>query len=289
MAARMFATLDNLSNGRAGIHIITGGLDAELASDGDFLTKDQRYLRSAEFVQILRGIWTNTRPFDYEGQFYRFTQALSELRPSEPTGIPIYWGGNSPIARRLAAENCDIYSFSLTKLAEAKAVIDEVRALVPLGVRTPAFHGNLRIILGRTEQLAWRNARELASLLADQAEARRRETGSGRDHRSSLGRPELKGKSDNEPGTQERYADAIDLPPVDTCLWFGTFQASGGSNPPSLVGTPDTVAKAILAYYKLGIKSLMMRGFNQLPDAVEHGLELIPRIRELVAEHDGAT
>ena len=44
LAARQLATLDRFSKGRAAVHIITGGNDAELAQDGDYLAKDERYL-----------------------------------------------------------------------------------------------------------------------------------------------------------------------------------------------------------------------------------------------------
>jgi len=53
-AARQFATFDVLSGGRAGIHIITGGSDAEQRQDGDFLGHDERYRRSDEYVGLLR-------------------------------------------------------------------------------------------------------------------------------------------------------------------------------------------------------------------------------------------
>jgi len=47
------------------------------------------------------------------------------------------------------------------------------------------------------------------------------------------------------------------------------------------------VAKALLEYYKLGATSLLIRGYDPRPDATQYGEELIPRIRELVADYDG--
>jgi alkanesulfonate monooxygenase len=46
------------------------------------------------------------------------------------------------------------------------------------------------------------------------------------------------------------------------------------------------VAKALLEYYKLGASSL---GYDPRPDATQYGEELIPRIRELVADYDTAS
>jgi alkanesulfonate monooxygenase len=54
----------------------------------------------------------------------------------------------------------------------------------------------------------------------------------------------------------------------------------------ALVGTPETVAKALLEYYRLGATSLLIRGYDPRPDAVQYGEELIPRVRELVVAYD---
>ncbi len=57
-AARSFATLDQLSQGRAAIHVISGGDDVDQQRDGDYIGKDERYARTDEYVGILKSIWT---------------------------------------------------------------------------------------------------------------------------------------------------------------------------------------------------------------------------------------
>ena len=54
LAARKLATLDQLSKGRAAVHIISGGSDTDQARDGDFADHTVRYRRSAEYVRVLR-------------------------------------------------------------------------------------------------------------------------------------------------------------------------------------------------------------------------------------------
>jgi len=44
----------------------------------------------------------------------------------------------------------------------------------------------------------------------------------------------------------------------------------------------------MLEYYKLGATTLLIRGYDPRPDAVQYGEELIPRLRELVADFDAA-
>ncbi len=76
LAARKLATLDQLSKGRAAVHIISGGSDADQARDGDFADHDDRYRRSAEYVRVLRSTWAARQPFDHHGEFYRVEGAL---------------------------------------------------------------------------------------------------------------------------------------------------------------------------------------------------------------------
>ena len=63
VAAQKLATLDQLTEGRAIVHLISGGSDAEQARQGDYLPKDRRYARTAEFLQLLRRAWTERTPF----------------------------------------------------------------------------------------------------------------------------------------------------------------------------------------------------------------------------------
>ena len=48
VAARKFATLDQITGGRAAMHVITGGGDKDQQRDGDYLDKDARYERTDE-------------------------------------------------------------------------------------------------------------------------------------------------------------------------------------------------------------------------------------------------
>ena len=75
----------------------------------------------------------------------------------------------------------------------------------------------------------------------------------------------------------------------DTCLWTKLAEATGArGNSTALVGSPETVAKALVAYYDIGATSLLIRGYDPRPDAIQYGAELIPLVREMVAERDAA-
>src|SRR6266700_1116300 len=81
LAARKAATLDQLSGGRLALHIITGGSDADQARDGDFVDHDTRYRRTDEYLGLMRRVWTEARPFEHAGEFYRVTAAYSDVKP----------------------------------------------------------------------------------------------------------------------------------------------------------------------------------------------------------------
>ena len=65
-----------------------------------------------------------------------------------------------------------------------------------------------------------------------------------------------------------------------------SHQIGAQGNSTGLVGTPEQVADALLDYYDLGVSTFLIRGFDPLEDAVAYGRDLIPRVRELVAQRD---
>ena len=63
-------------------------------------------------------------------------------------------------------------------------------------------------------------------------------------------------------------------------------RSSALGNTSCLVGTAEQVADSLLAYYRLGVSSFLMRGFDPVSDTIEFGRELIPRLRAGVLEID---
>ncbi len=71
LAARQVATFDQLTQGRMALHIIAGTSDADQASEGDFLLKNDRYRRAGEYLDVMRKLWSSDSPIDHKGEFYR--------------------------------------------------------------------------------------------------------------------------------------------------------------------------------------------------------------------------
>jgi alkanesulfonate monooxygenase len=80
-------------------------------------------------------------------------------------------------------------------------------------------------------------------------------------------------------------ADSVDR--FGSAGWTATAKATGGAgNSNALVGSPETVAAALLEYYDLGIEILSARGYDLLDDAIDFGRYVIPIVREEVAKRD---
>ncbi|MFM2371354.1 MAG: hypothetical protein RIS85_1076, partial [Pseudomonadota bacterium] len=293
MAARMFATLDHLSHGRAGVHIITGANDQELQCDGDFHTKEERYLRSAEYVAVMRAIWGADRPVDHAGDWYRFNSALSEIRPVNGA-IPVYWGGSSPLALEMGAQVADVYAIGgLKPLAQMQGTVTQIQQAWARAGRPVRLQTSVRVILGDTEEQAWAAARDVVDALREKGREQQRQIGEAGEATSTAMRldPKLattKGGS----GRDELEAIAAGSELVDKRLWNGITRASIEFStpmlPPALVGTSEQVADAMMDYYRMGVTGFLIRGFDLYGDIALHGRELIPTLRRMAAQHDAA-
>ncbi|KAJ5219733.1 bacterial luciferase-like protein [Penicillium chermesinum] len=127
VAAKALATLDQLSRGRAVVHFIAGGNDAEQAREGDFLGKEERYERLEEYIKILKRAWSSTDPFDWEGKHYTFKNFSNNVRPVNGT-IPVSVGGSSDAAYRIGGSLADIFGLWGEPLKETKEQIDRIYA-----------------------------------------------------------------------------------------------------------------------------------------------------------------
>ena len=177
VAARQLATLDHLTGGRAGVHIITGGSDRELAQDGDHLTKDERYARTDEYLDIVRASWTASEPFDYEGRFYRVAKGFSAVKPVQRPHLPVYFGGSSDAAIAVAGKHADIYALWGETHAQVRETIARVRAAAARHGRERRLRFSLsfRPILAETEAKAW----EWAEAILERTKAVRAASGLG--------------------------------------------------------------------------------------------------------------
>lgn len=261
LAARKFATLDQLTGGRIAVHIITGVSDREQAGDGDFLAKDDRYRRSSEYIDIMRQSWTALARFSYEGEFYRVEDAFSQIKTVQQPHPPVFFGGSSDSATLVGGAKADVYALfgePRTALAER---MKQIRRIAREHGRTIDFSVSLRPIIAPTEPEAWAKAKDILREIEDS-------------HTYS-GKP-----LDKSGARMMVHAESADV--HDERLWMGIARATGAvGNTSCLVGTPEQVAESLAAYHDLGVKYFLIRGFDPVSDAAEYGKELIPMVKSL--------
>lgn len=268
LAARQFATLDQLTRGRLAVHFISGGSDAEQRRDGDFLSHDERYARTDEYLQILRRVWTEAQPFDHAGTYYRFEQAYSEIKPLQAPHVPIYFGGASPPALEVAGKHADVYALWGESKQQVSEQITRVRAEAAKHGRSVRFSVSFRPILAATESAAWERAERILAQTRSLRAAQGLAAG---------------GPLQSE-GARRLLAASGDGVVADERLWTAVAKEIGGrSNSTALVGTPAQVAQTLAEYHALGVTTFLIRGFDPLEDALDYGRELIPATRELTA------
>ena len=187
--ARKFASLDLLSDGRAGWNVVTSaGDDTAL----NFNRKSQpahaeRYARAHEHVETVKALWDSfeddafirdkaTGRFfdraklhdtDYEGRHFSVKGPLNV--PRSPQGYPvIVQAGQSEDGRGLAAASAEVIFTAHQNLASAQAFYRDIKARVRAAGRDPRhvlIMPGVAPFVGRTEEEARTKYDELTDLI----------------------------------------------------------------------------------------------------------------------------
>jgi alkanesulfonate monooxygenase len=277
VAAKALATLDQLSSGRAVVHFIAGGSDAEQAKEGDFLTKDQRYGRLEEYIKILRRAWQSAEPFDWDGKYFQFKQFSNVVRPVNGT-IEVSVGGSSAEAYRIGGSLADIFGLWGEPLKETKEQIDKIYAESEKAGRAPNDRPRIwvtfRPIVAETDDLAWAKAhRTLDALKGNRA--------------NGVSKVPAAAPAPQNVGSQRLLEIAARGEIQDRALWYPTVTATNARGASTaLVGSFDTVAESILDYVDLGCELISIRGYDNLNDAIDYGRYVLPRVRKGLQERE---
>ena len=271
--ARKVATFDQLTGGRLALHIITGKTDAE-QEDGDFTPKAERYQRAQEYLHLMKRTWAADKPFDFDGRFYRVRGAHSDVRPLQKPHPLIMFGGASEGALEMGSAECDVFAIYAGAARDDHRAHYRVPRTCGKARPTVGFNMSVRPIIAATEGMAWDKANRILAGMTGKLGWARQEG--------------ARAPVDNAGRRQFAFAQEKDV--HDERLWMGITKATGAlGNTSCLVGTAEQVADAILGYYRLGVSSFLMRGFDPVADTTEFGRELIPRIKAGAIEIDKRT
>jgi len=107
-AAKQFVTADHIGQGRFGLNIVCGWNEGEFKMFGAAQRDHEgRYEYGQEWIDVVRGIWANDKPFDYQGQYLKLEGIRCDPKPFGGTQPLVMNAGASPTGQAFAVRNCD--------------------------------------------------------------------------------------------------------------------------------------------------------------------------------------
>lgn len=259
LAAKQIATINNLTDGRIAVNIVSGWFRGEFSAIGEpWLDHDERYRRSEEFIRALRGIWSQD-DYTFAGDFYRFRNYTMKPKPIDPQP-EIFQGGSSRAARDMAARVSDWY-FTNGNTPEGLAKqVDDIRAKAAEEGRSVKIGINAFAIARETEA-------ESQAVLQEIIDKANPDAVHGFAH-------EVKNAGKASPEGEGNWAKSS----FDDLVQYNDGFRS------NLIGTPEQIAERIVALKDAGA-DLILLGFLHFQEEVEYfGRRVLPLVRALEAE-----
>lgn len=128
VSAKQIATIDQIGHGRAGLNIVAGWNQPEYQALGLMLPDDHetRYGYAQEWYNIVHKLWTETDPFDWDGQYFKLRAVYGDPRPL--AGVPpIMNAAGSGLGREFATRNADFLFTPAIELERSEPEIVELK------------------------------------------------------------------------------------------------------------------------------------------------------------------
>jgi FMN-dependent oxidoreductase (nitrilotriacetate monooxygenase family) len=294
--ARRFATLDIISNGRAGWNIVTtAGIEAAKNFNLDELPSHaERYARSTEFVDVSlklwdswddtvalgdkeNGIWGDERriyPPRHVGRYFKIEGALNV--PRSPQGRPLLvQAGSSEDGKVLAARYAEAVFTAQQRLEDAQAFYSDLKARAKALGRDPAtikILPGLVPVIGSTEAEARALDEELdRRIKPEYAKRQLAQTLRIDEQELDLDRelPNDLPEEDAIEGAKSRYTLTVTLARRERLTVRQLIgRLGGGRGHRTFAGTGEQVADAMQHWWENGAAD----GFNVMPAVLPSGL-----------------
>lgn len=315
--ARLFASLDQLSGGRAGWNLVTSSAASEALnfSHAAHAPHADRYARADEFVRVVMGLWDSWEDdaflFDKENGLYFDPEKLHFLNhkgehfavrgplmmPRSPQGRPlIVQAGQSEDGRALAAATADVIFTVQQNIEPAREFYADVKQRAKQLGRNPdhiAIMPGVLVIVGETRRDAEKKYEALQSLIHPELGVATLSDIVGMD----LSRYPVDGPLPEVPlsNTQQgRQRVAVDLARRENLSIRQLYQRlSGARAHRSLYGTPTEIADSLEEWYRSGAAdgfNIMALTFPQgLADFVDRVIPELQRRKLFRTRYEGAT
>jgi FMNH2-dependent dimethyl sulfone monooxygenase len=250
--AKQAANIDRISNGRLSLNVVSSWWKDEARRYGTtFDEHDDRYARTAEWLEVLHGAWTQSA-LSYRGRYYQVDDLIVEPKPLASRSRPhpvLYAGGESEAAKSLITRRCDAYVMHgdpVERIATKVADIQTRRLVAGLG---PMQTGMAAYVIVRDSE----------------AEAQR-----------ELAR--ITNVSPGSPGFGN-YQDWITNTQLDQQLSLHDYSVSNRGLRAGLVGTPEQVADRIREFERAGVGLLLLQCSPQLEEMERFAEQVMPLVR----------
>ena len=290
--ARRFASLDHVSEGRAGWNIVTTSNPDSALNFGldDHIEHDERYRRAREFFDVVTGLWDSfaddafirdvengiyfdparMHVLDHKGKYFKVRGPLNIARPVQ--GWPlIVQAGASDSGRQLAAETAEMIFSPGGLIGDCQAYYNDVKARAAAAGRDPEHVKILPgclVVVGDTDAEARAKRAKLDSLVHPDSGIAALSIAIGMD----ASKFELDAPLPDIPETNQSKSGrerAINLAKRENLTVRQLAQRLGGYAGAAMVGTPQTIADTMQEW----LESEASDGFNVMFPYLPEGLD----------------
>jgi FMNH2-dependent dimethyl sulfone monooxygenase len=250
VAAKMTANIDALSNGRFTLNVVSAWWEEEARQyNGIFTEHDERYDRTKEFIDVLKGLWTE-ETFTYNGKYYNIQEAKLHPKPVQRPNPILYAGGESERGKQTIAETCDSYVMHGGSVEEVGNKIQDMKARrQSLGLPEFGSFGMAAYVICRdTEEEAQQELARITDVKEGSAYA--------------------------------GYNDFISKSQLEQTIKLQDYSVSNRGLRPGLVGTPEQIADRILQYEEVGVTLLLLQTSPQYEEMERFAKSVMPIVEE---------
>jgi dimethylsulfone monooxygenase len=250
-AAKSCVTADHVGRGRFGMNVVSGWNINEFGMFGaQLLEHEERYNYTEEWVTIVKGIWSEPRPFDYNGKHFNVKNVGGKPKPWDGSRPLLMSAGSSTAGRAFAAKHVDCLFMVIAEEANVAHDVAAIRAgRSDFGIFASG-HLLCRATAKETREYYHYLVHEKGDWEAAEVAIRRRIEGDGR----SLPQDRLK-------GMMER------------------FISGGGTFP--VIGSYDEVAATLKRLSDAGLDGMALASVNYLREMPVIRDEILPRLERL--------
>jgi len=250
-AAKALATVDHISNGRAGLNIVCGWNPAEFAMFGVTLGNDA-YGQAAEWIEIIERAYGSAEPFDYEGKYYALKGVVS--RPASlqlPRPVTMNAAFGAP-GRNFAAKNCDYLFSTFSTIEDGRGHIADIRSRAEQFGREVGIYTVCHVVCRETQAEAEAYYHRYAVAEADREAV------------------------DYHMASKKEFAGSHDRSAFE--LYRQRFAGGAGSYP--LVGTPETIVDDIMKIANEGYAGAALSFVNYTDELPYFCARVLPLMRQ---------